>query len=235
MDKSDTSAQARGTVAVWDPLVRIGHWGLVAAFFTAYIAGDDAQTVHVWAGYIVAAIVVWRIVWGVVGSRHARFSDFVRGPGAAWSYLRGMMSGRARRHLGHNPAGGLMILALLASLAGTSLTGMSLYAVEEGRGPLAGLVGASAPVSGDTPMSSLVHSEDDEDGDERGGTAREHDEDEYEGGGEFLEGLHKFFVYLTLGLVGLHVLGVLASSLAHAENLVRAMITGRKRRDDRKE
>ena len=128
-----------------------------------------------------------------------------------------------------------MILALLASLAGTGLTGMSLYAVEEGRGPLAGLLGTSAPVAGDTPMSPLVHSEDDEDGDERGGTAREHDEDEYEGGGEFLEGLHKFFVYLTLGLVGVHVLGVLASSLAHAENLVRAMITGRKRADDTKE
>ena len=142
MDKHDTRAQAAdaegratGQVRVWDPLVRIGHWLLVAAFFTAYIAGDDAQTVHVWAGYTVAAIIAWRIVWGVVGSRHARFTDFVRGPGAAFAYLRGMASGKARRHLGHNPAGGLMILALIASLAGTTLTGMSLYAVEEGRGP----------------------------------------------------------------------------------------------------
>lgn len=236
MDKPDTSAQASGTVAVWDPLVRIGHWGLVAAFFTAYIAGDDAQTVHVWAGYTVAAIVVWRVVWGVVGSRHARFTDFVRGPGAAWAYLRGMMSGRARRHLGHNPAGGLMILALIASLAGTTLTGMTLYAVEDGRGPLAGLVASSVPVSGDAPMSPLGHGEADEDEDARLAGARDDEEDEHdEGGGELLEGLHKFFVYLTLGLVGVHVLGVLASSLAHAENLVRAMITGRKRRDDTRE
>ena len=106
MDKHDTRAQAAdaegratGQVRVWDPLVRIGHWLLVAAFFTAYIAGDDAQTVHVWAGYTVAAIIAWRIVWGVVGSRHARFTDFVRGPGAAFAYLRGMASGKARRHL----------------------------------------------------------------------------------------------------------------------------------------
>lgn len=228
MDKPDTSAQASGPVAVWDPLVRIGHWGLVAAFFTAYIAGDDAQTVHVWAGYTVAAIVVWRIVWGVVGSRHARFTDFVRGPGAAWAYLRGMVSGRAHRHLGHNPAGGLMILALIASLAGTTLTGMSLYAVEEGRGPLAGLLASSGETAGEGALQPFVHSEA---GDEAYREADD-DEDEHDGGGELLEGLHKFFVYLTLGLVGLHVLGVLASSLAHAENLVRAMITGRKRRDD---
>ena len=236
MDKQDARTRAGGTVAVWDPLVRIGHWGLVAAFFTAYIAGDDAQTVHVWAGYTVAAIVVWRIVWGVVGSRHARFTDFVRGPGAAWAYLRGMVSGRARRHLGHNPAGGLMILALIASLAGTTLTGMSLYAVEEGRGPLAGLVGASAPASGDTQIHPLVHGDADEDDGARFATARDdEEEDEHDEGGELLEGLHKVFVYLTLGLVALHVLGVIASSLAHAENLVRAMITGRKRADDTKE
>lgn len=224
MDKHDTSAQARPgseEVRVWDPLVRIGHWLLVAGFFTAYIAGDDAQTVHVWAGYTVAAIVVWRLLWGLVGSRHARFSDFVRGPRAALAYIRGLPGGRSKRHLGHNPAGGLMILALIASLAGTTLTGMSLYAVEEGRGPLAGLIAPAAQEMTAVPEGSAIH--DDHDGDDE-----EHEGEE--GGGELLEGLHKFFVYLTLSLVGLHVVGVLVSSLAHGENLVRAMITGRKRR-----
>lgn len=246
MDKHDTRAQgagadgrANGQVRVWDPLVRIGHWLLVAAFFTAYIAGDDAQTVHVWAGYTVAAIIAWRIVWGVVGSRHARFTDFVRGPGAALAYLRGMASGKARRHLGHNPAGGLMILALIASLAGTTLSGMSLYAVEEGRGPLAGLIAPAVETTDGADMQPLVHAapaattyREDDDDDHEG---EAHEDGEHEGGGDLLESLHKFFVYLTLGLVALHVLGVIASSLAHAENLVRAMITGRKRADDAEE
>lgn len=225
MGKHDTSAQAApDRVKVWDPLVRFGHWLLVAAFFTAYIAGDDAQTVHVWAGYTVAAIVAWRLVWGVIGTRHARFSGFVRGPGAALAYLRGLPGGRSKRHLGHNPAGGLMVLALIVSLAGTTVTGMSLYAVEEGRGPLAGLIApAGQEVSAETGETHIVQAYRHEDEDEHG--------DDGEDGGEWLEGLHKVFVYLTLTLVGLHVAGVLVSSLAHGENLVRAMITGRKRRD----
>ena len=124
-------------------------------------------------------------------------------------------------------------IQILAVDAVTSLQ-MVPCSVEEGRGPLAGLVGASAPASGDRQIHPLVHG-DDEDDEARFATARDDDADEHDEGGELLEGLHKVFVYLTLGLVGVHVLGVLASSLAHAENLVRAMITGRKRADDTKE
>lgn len=218
-------------VKVWDPVVRIGHWVIVIGVFTAYFSGDDWQGIHVRAGYAVAAAVLIRIAWGLVGTRHARFASFVRGPGAAAGYVRGLVSGKAERHVGHNPAGAVMILALLASLAGTTGTGMALYAVEEGRGPLAGIIamapedGTQARVPSETPRAAYRDDDDEEYGEH--GERGEHDEGGK--GGEWLEGLHKFFVYLTLTLAGLHVIGVIASSLAHGENLVRSMVTGRKR------
>ena len=230
MNASNDNRQPAATrdIKVWDPVVRIGHWVIVIGVFAAYFSGDDWQGIHVWAGYAVAAAVLIRIAWGLVGTRHARFASFVRGPGAAAGYVRGLMTGKAERHVGHNPAGAVMILALLVSLAGTTGTGMALYAVEEGRGPLAGIIamapedGAQATVPSEAPRAAYRDDDDDEYG-ERG-------EHEVGGeGGEWLEGLHKFFVYLTLTLAGLHVIGVIASSLAHGENLVRSMVTGRKR------
>jgi cytochrome b len=216
-------------VKVWDPVVRIGHWVIVIGVLVAYFSGDDWQTIHVWAGYTVAAAVVIRIVWGFAGTRHARFASFVRGPGAAVQYVRGLADGSAKRTIGHNPAGAVMILLLLASLAGTTGTGLALYAVEEGRGPLAGLITTSTAGGGEMPAASTRPSAGDDDDDEYGerGEHGESGESDEDGGG--LAGLHKFLVYLTLALAGLHVAGVIASSLAHGENLVRSMVTGRKR------
>ncbi|GGE33380.1 cytochrome b561 [Marinicauda pacifica] len=208
------------TVRVWDPVVRLGHWIIVAAFFTAYLSGDEWAGIHIWAGYTVAAAVLVRLIWGLVGTRHARFSSFVRGPRAVMAYLKGLFSKKAERHLGHNPAGALMIVALLVSLAGTTVSGMALLAAEDGRGPLAGVIasGDGVPVERSTDVDVR------RDGQEEGTEGHE------EGGtGEIIEEVHSIFTYLTLALVALHVLGVAASSLAHRENLVRAMVTGRKR------
>ena len=195
------------TRPIWDPLVRIGHWTLVIAFFTAYLSGDDLFSIHKWAGYIVAGYVLVRIVWGVIGTRHARFTDFVRGPGAVFGYLRGLFTGKVKDYAGHNPAGGAMVVALLFSLLVSTSAGMALYAVEDNAGPLAGIV------TEDTfaPLASAFG-----------------EEGEHEGAEELLEGVHKTFVYITLTLIGLHLAGVVASSLAHKENLARAMVTGRK-------
>jgi cytochrome b len=78
---------ARAKVRVWDPLVRVFHWGLVAAFATAWLTADEVQPVHEVAGYTVAGLVAFRLVWGLVGSRYARFAQFVKGPGATLAYL----------------------------------------------------------------------------------------------------------------------------------------------------
>ena len=122
---------------VWDPAVRIFHWSLVAAFFAAYLIEDDFLSLHVWAGYIVSGLVLFRILWGFIGTQHARFSDFVRPPYDVIAYLKDELAGRARRYIGHNPAGGAMVVALLVFLTVTVVTGLVMYGAGECAGPFA--------------------------------------------------------------------------------------------------
>lgn len=194
-------------VPVWDPLLRMFHWMLLFGFSTAYLSqgelfaglqerldGQLLQLVHVWAGYGIAGLLLFRLLWGFVGPVHARFSDFVRRPGEVLAYLRGVLTLRARRHLGHNPAGGAMIVALLLSLALTIASGLALYAADQGLGPLAALLAQSSDATVDT-----------------------------------IKEAHELAANGTLLLVVGHLVGVVWESLLHRENLVRAMITGRKR------
>lgn len=110
-------------VRVWDLPVRVFHWSLVAAFALAWLSADDAETLHHWAGYAALALVAFRVVWGFVGSRHARFADFVPRPAALRAYVAAMLRGREPRHLGHNPAAAAMIVFLLAMVVLTGTTG----------------------------------------------------------------------------------------------------------------
>ena len=103
-------------VPVWDPLVRVLHWALVAGVALAWATGDELDLLHTWSGEVVAVLVGVRLAWGLVGPRHARFAGFVRGPGAVLRYAGQLAAGRAPRHLGHNPLGGWMIVTLLATL-----------------------------------------------------------------------------------------------------------------------
>jgi cytochrome b len=110
-------------VAVWDPFVRVFHWCLVTSFAVAWLSSAQWDAVHEWFGYAAALLVAFRLFWGLVGTRHARFSDFVYSPSVVVSYLKEILAKREPRYLGHNPAGGAMILALLAAMAATALTG----------------------------------------------------------------------------------------------------------------
>lgn len=125
------------TVKVWDPFVRIFHWTLVLSFFIAYITEEDFLTIHSFAGYTVLALLLVRIIWGVVGTRHARFSDFTYSPKTIKTFIKDTLSLKAKRYLGHNPAGGAMIILMIISLLVTTLTGLAIYGIEEQAGPLA--------------------------------------------------------------------------------------------------
>lgn len=183
-------------VKVWDPLVRLFHWSLVAAFVIAYAASEDGWIdVHTIAGYVVFGLVVFRILWGIIGSRHARFGDFVRSPATVIRYLGDLLRLRAPRYLGHNPAGGMMVVMFLVMLLVTTLTGMAYYGAEDSGGPLAGLIRLSPYYA------------------------------------HWLEEIHEFAANSTVALVALHVCGVVVDSFLHHDNLVKAMVTGNKRRD----
>jgi len=212
------------TVSVWDPLVRIGHWTLVIAFFTAYFTEDDLMTQHVWAGYVVGTVVAIRIIWGLIGSRHARFSDFIYSPATVIGYLKNLIARKPQHFVGHNPAGGVMVIALLFSLSATVFTGLKLYAVEENAGPLA--INAR-------PSSSLISvAKADEGEDEKNEGSMKEGHSVNEADEEFWEELHETFVNITLLLVFLHIGGVIASSIIDKEKLVKAMFTGKKEIDD---
>jgi cytochrome b len=176
----DETTMVPRMVRVWDPFVRIFHWSLVGLFVIAFATGEEIEWLHLTAGYAIASLVVFRILWGFMGSRHARFADFVRGPREVLDYMHEAARLRAPRTLGHNPAGGAMVLALLMLLIGISATGIM--------------------------MTTDVF-----------------------WGAQWVEDAHEALVYLALGLVVLHVAGVIFSSIEHGENLVKAMVTGRKR------
>src|SRR5690606_23122293 len=126
------------TVRVLDPLVRVFHWSLVLFFFTAYLSEAVSDTLHVWCGYAVAGLISVRVLWGLIGTKHARFTDFVRSPRSVLAYLKAIPAGKAPRYLGHNPAGGAMVVALLLSLTGTIVFGIATPGAHDQAGPLAG-------------------------------------------------------------------------------------------------
>jgi cytochrome b len=140
MHPHQRSSQAP-VIKVWDPLVRVFHWSLVASFAVAYVSSEGWDWLHSNAGYLVAILVGVRVLWGFVGTRHARFADFVRRPSVVRAYLSDLLRLRQHHYLGHNPAGGMMIVALLVMLALTTLSGMTLYGLDSGSGPFAGLAG----------------------------------------------------------------------------------------------
>lgn len=195
-----------GTVRVWDPLVRLFHWSLVAAYAVAWLSAEDLTAVHEAAGYVVAGLVAFRLVWGLVGGRYARFAGFVKGYRDTLAYLRDMARGTERRYLGHNPAGAAMILALIVTLSGTAFTGW-LMENPTRLAMLPELPQIAAPAWAG------------ENGESRQGA-------EIKGP---LKDIHEILANLTLLLVALHVGGVVLASVRHRENLARAMITGDKR------
>lgn len=133
------------TVTVWDVPTRLFHWTLVALMIVQWLTAESAGAMkfHVWGGYAVLTLVLFRLMWGFVGSDTARFSHFVRGPGAALAYVKALLRGETPLYVGHNPMGGWSILALLTLLliqAGTGLFANDDIIFD---GPLSGWVSKS--------------------------------------------------------------------------------------------
>ena len=205
------TAAAHGSTAmvrVWDPLVRIFHWSLVAAFVVAYLSAEDLSSVHEIAGYGVAGLIAFRVIWGFVGSKYARFSQFLRGPSETMRYIGDVVRGKEHRYLGHNPAGAMMTVVLLLTLSGTAFTGWLLE--DEGRVAM-------------LPELPLIVSP----------AYADDDDDSFgERGSEAVEEVHEVLANLMLLLIAVHVGGVVLTSFRHHENLARSMVTGDKRAPD---
>jgi cytochrome b len=176
MNSLDTSP---ASIRVWDAPVRVFHWLMVLSFAGAYLTAESERwrLVHVSLGYTLGGLVAFRILWGLVGTRYARFGGFVRGPAAVMRYLRSLFSTRPEHHVGHNPAGAVAIVLILLLSIAIVATGWGIY---------------------------------------------------NDVGGEWLGELHEVAANLMLGVVGVHVAGVVIASKLHHENLVRAMVTGNK-------
>ncbi len=174
-----SSNAASGRILVWDAPVRVFHWLLVLCFAGAWLTseGDRWQGLHLTFGYTVAGLVAFRVVWGLVGTRHARFASFVRGPSAVAAYLGDTLRGRAVPHAGHNPAGALAIMALLGLAAVVTALGWATL---------------------------------------------------NKWGGHALKEVHEAAASLMLGMAIVHVAAVLLHSWRHRDNLIGAMVTGRK-------
>jgi cytochrome b len=166
-------------ILVWDWPVRLGHWLMVGGFILAWLTSESEtfRLLHVISGATVLAVATFRLPWGFIGSRYARFVDFVRGPRAVKDYAAGLLKLEPAHHVGHNPAGGWAIVLLLGLGILTGLSGWANY---------------------------------------------------NDIGGGFLEELHEGLAVTMLTVVFIHIAGVLSGSLMHGENLVRAMLNGRK-------
>lgn len=117
------SAEVTQKKAVWDPFIRVFHWSLVAAFLVSQVTAEWLNSVHEYSGYIIFGLILARSLWLVIGPKSARFSRDWVSPNAIWSHLKEVRAGQQYTHVGHNPAGGAMILVLLASLMITAVTG----------------------------------------------------------------------------------------------------------------
>jgi cytochrome b len=166
-------------IFVWDAPVRVFHWLMVLSFAGAYLTAESERwrLIHVTLGYTMGGLVAFRIVWGLIGTRYARFSNFVSGIASVKRYVQSLMAGKPEHHVGHNPAGAVAIVLLLLSSIVIVATGWGVY---------------------------------------------------NDKGGKVVEELHELSSNFMLLIVIIHIAGVVVSSWLHRENLIRAMVTGKK-------
>lgn len=167
------------TILVWDVPTRAFHWLLVISFAGAWLTSESErlQMIHYAFGYSACALVLFRLVWGFVGTRYARFTQFIKGPKQIFSHFKDALGGNQHATVGHNPAGGLVMVALMLIIL---------------------LIGLSGYLS----VKEFL--------------------------GDFMSGAHEAIASIALALVIVHIAAAIIMSLLQRENLVRAMVTGKK-------
>ena len=164
-------------IRVWDAPTRVFHWLLVFSFAGAYLTSESERwsLAHITLGYTLGGLIAFRLIWGFVGTRYARFTSFVKGPSEVLQYAKSMATLKPKHFVGHNPLGAVAIVLLIMSGIAIVVTGYAVF---------------------------------------------------NEIGGEWVAELHEVASHIMLILVGIHIVGVIAASWLHKENLARAMVNG---------
>jgi cytochrome b len=197
-------AAAVQPVRLWDPVVRLAHWGIAVVVLVNAVLTEGGSRIHVWAGWVGLALLVLRLIWGLIGTAEARFTAFPPNPMAALRHLGALLRGRVAEHSSHNPAGALMAYALWGTLAVLMASGLYMTG---GLSPKQLDAQRAAVAAGDW---SVMISDDEEDG----------------ALGDVVEEVHEAAGNLILFLVLLHVGGVVVESRALRRNLVNPMLFG---------
>lgn len=205
------------SIKVWDVFVRVFHWTLVGSMFGLYISGEEFKGLHIRLGYFVIILVLARITWGFIGTKYARFSNFLYKPNEIYGYLKSLVVGKPKHYIGHNPAGGFMIFIILIALLVTTFTGLKVLGID-GKDPLANIEISVLRLAN---ANEREHEEDE--GEEYNSYPHTNKEKE-----EFWEKMHEIMTSSMVILITLHVCGVFVSSWLHKENLILSMITGNK-------
>ncbi len=192
MSTSNGNVRSGSSTLVWDLPTRVFHWVLVVSFAIAWLTSENDRFMyaHVYGGYVLFCLLMFRLVWGVYGSRHARFHSFAHDWSSVTEYLKALLNGQAERYIGHNPAGGWAIFLMLLLCVLASISGLIVLGGEEGHGPFKHLIAYDI--------------------------------------GENAKEIHEFLANAMIAMVGLHLAGVVVESVIHKENLIWAMLSGRK-------
>lgn len=208
------SPRIRSHVTLWDPVVRITHWGSAGIVLSNALITSGGGVLHVSLGWVLMALLLMRLVWGALGPAEARFSAFPPNPIAALRHLRGLVAGRAREYPSHNPAGALMVYGFWATLALVVATGLVMTG---GATPMQVARDKAAVESGD--WGALIKQSDGESPGDVGG-----------GVGDLAKEVHDVAANLLLFFAALHVAGVLLEGRALRRNLVAPMVLGERRK-----
>ena len=196
------ATEQRPAAPAWDPIVRLTHWCVAFGVILNALIVEDESLVHIWIGYGVIAFVTLRLLWGVIGTEEARFTAFPPSPSAAMAHVRDLLAGRHRSFRSHNPLGALMVYALWGMIVVVVATGVTMES---------------------DPFPPTYH----------GGFFEAFGEIERPHGSYgFLKEIHEVAANMLLFLAALHVVGVALESRLSGVNLVRAMVSGRKRTQD---